>query len=345
MQRTLIIAPQWIGDAVMSQPLLAGLKQTNASQTIDVLCTPWVAPIYRVCKEITKVIEVDFQHGILQWDLRRSIAKQLKANAYNRAFVLPNSFKSALIPWLAHIPFRIGYRGEMRFGLINCSLNNPSKVNRPPMAQHYLALSSLLEPKTPLLNLNLANPSLQVTDTAKQSVTLKLGKLGIDQQAIYVLCPGAEYGPSKRWPTEHFETLAKTLMASEANSHIILLGSKGDHALAQNINTQSKDHPHLHNWCGETSLDEAIALISMSKAMVSNDSGLMHIGAALHIPQVAIFGSSDPLHTPPLSDKAKVVWLHLPCSPCHKRDCPLGHLKCLKDILPENVFSIIQTLA
>jgi heptosyltransferase-2 len=345
MHRILIIAPNWIGDAVMSQPLLASIKADHPLVQIDVLASKWVASIYRACPQVNQVIEANLEHRQLQWKMRKELAKQIQAKQYEASFVLPNSFKSALIPWLAHIPFRIGYRGEMRFGLINCSLNNPSKVNRPPMAQHYLALSSLLEPKTPLLNLNLANPSLQVTDTAKQSVTLKLGKLGIDQQAIYVLCPGAEYGPSKRWPTEHFETLAKTLMASEANSHIILLGSKGDHALAQNINTQSKDHPHLHNWCGETSLDEAIALISMSKAMVSNDSGLMHIGAALHIPQVAIFGSSDPLHTPPLSDKAKVVWLHLPCSPCHKRDCPLGHLKCLKDILPENVFSIIQTLA
>lgn len=345
MYRILIIAPNWIGDAVMSQPLLANIKANHPHAQIDVLASKWVAPIYRACTQVNQVIEANLEHRQLQWKMRKELAKQIQAMQYEASFVLPNSFKSALIPWLANIPFRIGYRGEMRFGLINFSLSNPNKVSRPPMAQHYLALSSLLEPRTPLQHLNWTNPSLQVTTAAKQSVTLKLNKLGIDQQTIYVLCPGAEYGPSKRWPTEHFERLAKTLMASEPNSHIILLGSKGDHALAQNINASSKDEPQLHNWCGETSLDEAIALISMSKAMVSNDSGLMHIGAALHIPQVAIFGSSDPLHTPPLSDKAKVIWLNLPCSPCHKRDCPLGHLKCLKDILPENVFSIIQTLA
>jgi heptosyltransferase-2 len=125
---------------------------------------------------------------------------------------------------------------------------------------------------------------------------------------------------------------------------VILLGSKGDHALGESIRTEAQNSLQIHNWCGKTSLDEAIALIGASKALVSNDSGLMHIGAALKVPQVAIFGSSDPQHTPPLSDKAKIIWLNLPCSPCHKRECPLGHLKCLQDILPNTVLGVIQTL-
>jgi heptosyltransferase-2 len=159
------------------------------------------------------------------------------------------------------------------------------------------------------------------------------------------MCPGAEYGPTKRWPTEHFAQLAQILIAANPNNHVILLGSKSDQALGTEILSLANLPKNILNWCGSTSLDEAIALIGLSKAVISNDSGLMHIAAALKVPQVAIFGSSDPAHTPPLSDQAKVIWLNMPCSPCHKRECPLGHLKCLKDIQPEQVLATLNILS
>lgn len=344
MNRILIIAPNWIGDAVMSQPLLATLKTIYPHCQIDVLASPWVAPIYRACAEVNQVIEAKLEHKQLQWGLRKLLAKQVEANQYQACFVLPNSLKSALIPWLANIPVRIGYRGEMRFGLINAALDNPSKINRPPMANHYLALSNALEHLQETNTSTPANPKLNVSTVAKQSVSTKLEEACINQKSIYVLCPGAEYGATKRWPTEHFANLADQLISNERDAHVILLGGKGDHALAVSIQAQAQKSTQIHNWCGNTSLDEAIALIGMSKVLISNDSGLMHIGAALKVSQVAIFGSSDPHHTPPLSDKAKVIWLNLPCSPCHKRECPLGHLKCLKDISPETVLRNIQAL-
>jgi len=344
MHRILIIAPNWIGDAVMTQPLLAALKDQYPESNIDVLASTWVAPVYRACSEVNQVIDAKFEHKQLQWGLRKQLAKELAIKKYQACFVLPNSFKSALIPWLANIPFRVGYRGELRFGLINLSLNNPSKVNRPPMVEHYLALSQLLSDEqisSPFKNIT---PQLNVSNAAKQSVETKLSAAKINPATLYILCPGAEYGPTKRWPTTHFADLAQRLIASNPSNQIVLLGGKGDHALAQEITSKAKQNAHIHNWCGDTPLDEAIALIGMSKAVVSNDSGLMHIAAALKTPQVAIFGSSDPAHTPPLSDKAKVIWLNLPCSPCHKRECPLGHLKCLNDILPEQVFATLNTL-
>ncbi|MEY4495105.1 MAG: hypothetical protein RL744_169 [Pseudomonadota bacterium] len=344
MNRILIIAPNWIGDAVMSQPLLANLNVIYPQSQIDVLASPWVAPIYRACAEVHQVIEARLEHKQLQWGLRKLLAKQLESNQYDACFVLPNSLKSALIPWLANIPLRIGYRGEMRFGLINFALDNPSKINRPPMANHYLALCNVMDHSKEIDTNQAADPKLNISPTAKQSVSAKLQAAAIDEKSIYVLCPGAEYGATKRWPTEHFATLAQQLITNEPNANVILLGSKGDHALSEEIISQVTGAAQIQNWCGETSLDEAIALIGMSKTLVSNDSGLMHIGAALKVPQVAIFGSSDPQHTPPLSNKAKVIWLNLPCSPCHKRTCPLGHLKCLKDISPENVFASIQSL-
>ncbi len=344
MNRILIIAPNWIGDAVMSQPLLANLKVIYPRSQIDVLASPWVAPIYRACAEVHQVIEARLEHKQLQWGLRKQLAKQIELNQYNACFVLPNSLKSALIPWLANIPLRIGYRGEMRFGLINFALDNPSKINRPPMANHYLALSKVLDHSAGADVNQQVDPKLNISLAAKQAISAKLQAAGINDKSIYVFCPGAEYGVTKRWPTEHFATLGLQLIASEPDTHVILLGGKGDHALGEDIRIKTNNSLQIHNWCGDTSLDEAIALIGMCKALVSNDSGLMHIGAALKVPQVAIFGSSDPHHTPPLSHKAKVIWLNLPCSPCHKRVCPLGHLKCLKDISPDNVFETIQNL-
>jgi heptosyltransferase-2 len=344
MHGILIIAPNWIGDAVMTQPLLASLKTQYPNSKIDVLASTWVAPIYRACSEVNQVIEAKFEHQQLQWSLRKQLAKELSGKNYQACFVLPNSLKSALIPWLANIPFRIGYRGELRYGLINMALDNPSKIDRPPMVQHYLALSGILsEQKIDLSNHDLI-PKLNVSDAAKQSVNTQFNNDNIQPGDIYVLCPGAEFGATKRWPSSHFAQLAQKIIGSSPSNQVILLGGKGDQVLAQEICVAAKENRRIHNWCGKTSLDEAIALIGMSKAVISNDSGLMHIAAALKTPQIAIFGSSDPAHTPPLSEKAKVIWLHLPCSPCHKRECPLGHLKCLNDILPEQVFATLNTL-
>ena len=345
MRRILIIAPNWIGDAVMSQPLLAYLKALYPESKIDVLASNWVAPIYRACSEVNEVIEAKFEHKKLQWLMRKQLAKELEKANYDACFVLPNSLKSALIPWLANIPFRIGYRGELRYGLINLALDNPSKVNRPPMVEHYLALSQLLKEESHQTAAHEITPRLNVSSTAKESIETSLHKANINQQSIYVMCPGAEYGRTKRWPTDHFAALAQSLIAASPSNYVILLGSQGDHALAQEILLLTGQSNQILNWCGSTSLDEAIALIDLSKAVISNDSGLMHIAAALKTPQVAIFGSSDPAHTPPLSEKAKVIWLNLPCSPCHKRECPLGHLKCLKDIQPKQVLATLNTLS
>jgi heptosyltransferase II len=343
MQGILIIAPNWIGDAVMTQPLLAALKSQYPASTIDVLASTWVAPIYRACSEVNHVIEANFQHKQLQWGLRKQLANDLRLRGYQACFILPNSLKSALIPWMANIPFRIGYRGELRFGLINIALNNPSKINRPPMVEHYLALSQLLSDREPLA-VNTLTPKLNVSSSAKQSIDKKLSDANIDSKSVFVFCPGAEYGPTKRWPASHFAELATHLAQELPNANIILLGSKSDHQLAEEILQQSQDSVKIHNWCGNTSLDEAIALIGLAKVVVSNDSGLMHIAAALKTPQIAIFGSSDPAHTPPLSENAKVIWLNLPCSPCHKKECPLGHLKCLNDMLPQHVLATLNTL-
>jgi len=347
-ERILIIAPNWIGDAVMSQTLIAMLKQALPTCIIDVLTTPWVAPIYRACTEVNQLIEVPLQHGKLQWSTRVQLAKQLRLANYTSCFILPNSLKAALIPWLAKIPVRIGYRGEIRFGLINRALANPPKTGREPMIKHYAKLLQLL-PRidSPIDNLIASKPAqLRIPPLDQTEIQLRLSTEKIDPAALYVFAPGAEFGPAKRWPSERYAELAALILQRDAHANIIILGSTSDTEIGQLIQIQTEKQvsntARIHNWCGTTSLNQALATIANCKAMVSNDSGLMHIAAALQIPQVAIFGSSDPRHTPPESSKARVIWLHLPCSPCYQRTCPLGTLACLKEITAAQVFTTLN---
>ena len=326
VSRSLVIAPQWIGDAVMTEPLLRRLHARGERITVGAL--PWVAPVYRAMPQVAEVIEFPFAHGGLQFKARRTIAKRI-AGQFDTAYVCPNSLKSALLPFLASIPKRVGYLGEARIGLLTHRLKNPLKnpMNKPPMVAFYSALSG---------DSDLGNdrPQLHIAD---EQIEYTLRELTLWRGGYYVFAPGAEYGPAKRWPTAHFSELAARL-----DLPVVLLGSAKEAALCDEIAAPvNATRPgQCHNLAGKTSLPQALSLIAASRAVVSNDSGLMHVAAALGVPQVAIFGSSSPLHTPPLSDKASVLWLKtdpsyqppLDCAPCFARECPLGHTRCLNDI-------------
>lgn len=331
MTHTLIIAPQWIGDAVMTEPLLRRLHARGERLTVGAL--PWVAPVYRAMPQVADVIEFPFAHGGLQFKARRSMAKRL-AGQFDKAYVLPNSLKSALLPFLASIPQRIGYLGEARVGLLTHRLKNPK--NKPPMVAFYSALSG---------ESGLADDRPELHMAAAQ-VEATLQELGLSRGAYVVFAPGAEFGPAKRWPARHFSELAAQLDAT-----VVLLGSGKEAALCDEIAApvNAVQAGKCLNLAGKTSLPQALALIAASRSTVSNDSGLMHVAAALGVPQVAIFGSSSPLHTPPLSDKARVLWLKndpayqppLDCAPCFARDCPLGHTRCLNDISAARVLQAL----
>ena len=330
---SLVIAPQWIGDAVMTEPLMRRLAARGERLTVGAL--PWVAPVYRAMPQVAEVIEFPFAHGGLQWAARRAMAKTLRGR-FDTAYVCPNSLKSALLPWWAGIGKRVGYLGENRWGLLNQRLPNPTEGARPPMVAFYSALS--LE-----AGLDADRPQLQLAPGAAERA---LVAQGLPAQGFYVLAPGAEFGPAKRWPAAHFATLARQLALP-----VLLLGSGKDAEVCAEIASAVNAHKtgHCVDLAGKTSLDQAIALIASAKAMVSNDSGLMHVAAAFGVPQVAVFGSSSPLHTPPLSDKATVLWLKndplyqppLDCAPCFARECPLGHTRCLNDIAPAKVLSVL----
>jgi heptosyltransferase-2 len=336
MRKILVIAPNWIGDALMAQPLFAQLKARHPRAQIHAIAPKWVAPVLARMPEIARVLPTDLAHGKLQLGSRTMFAQQLKNETFDAAYVLPNSFKSALIPWLAGIPLRIGYKGESRLGVLNVRYPNPPKAERPPMVQHYAALAFKPGAKLPD---TLPDPKLNVD---VQRVAATSAKFGIPGNArLIAFCPGAEYGPAKRWPAEHFAELAQMLRRSFPYAQIVALGSGKDRETADAIVERA---PFVRNLCGETSLDEAIELLARAEAAICNDSGLMHVTAALGRPQVAVFGSSDPRHTPPLSPAASIMWLHLECSPCFARECPLGHLRCLRDIGPEMVFHELRRL-
>lgn len=332
MTNTLIIAPQWIGDAVMTEPLLRRLHARGERLTVGAL--PWVAPVYRAMPQVAEVIEFPFAHGGLQFKARRTLAKAMQGQ-FDKAYVLPNSLKSALLPLLAGIAQRIGYLGEARVGLLTHRLKNPK--NKPPMVAFYSALSGEGE-------LDRDRPQLQADPVAAAQT---LQRLGLQPGGFVVFAPGAEYGPAKRWPAAHFSELAARLTLP-----VVLLGSAKEAALCDEIAAPANaaQAGKCLNLAGKTSLPEALSLIASSRSIVSNDSGLMHVAAALGVPQVAIFGSSSPLHTPPLNDRAAVLWLKqdpayqppLDCAPCFARECPLGHTRCLKDISAERVLQAIQ---
>ena len=327
---SLIIAPQWIGDAVMTEPLMRRLQARGEHLTVGAL--PWVAPVYRAMPSVAEVIELPFQHGGLQIKARRQLGRAFKGR-FAVAYVLPNSLKSALLPLLASVPKRVGYLGEARVGLLTHRLANPPKGQRPPMVAFYARLSGDADVAQD-------RPALQVDPFAADA---ELALLGLTRGGYTVFAPGAEYGPAKRWPATHFAQLA---LASSLP--VVLLGSAKEAPLCDEIAlpVNATEPGRCLNLAGKTSLAQAFMVISAAKQVVSNDSGLMHVAAAFGVPQVAIFGSSSPLHTPPLSDKAAVLWLKtdasyqppLDCAPCYERVCPLteaqGHMRCLNDISP-----------
>ena len=336
-QRYLVISPNWIGDAVMAQPLLQLLRAREPGCVIDVLAPSWVAPVWRAMAEVHEVIEAPFRHGALQLRERWRFARALKQRGYAAAYVLPNTLKFALIPWLAGIPRRVGYKGESRYGLINVMHCDDSVAPRP-MVSFYAALASAPSPQCALPSA-LPRPHLQVDERVKAEVLAGLG-IGAGKPLV-AFAPGAEFGSAKRWPSTHFAELARMIRKEHAQAQIVLLGSSKDGEVCEEICAQA---PMLKNLAGVTRLDQALAVIAAADAVVSNDSGLLHMASALNRPVIALYGPTDPDHAPPFSDVAKSLSLHLSCSPCKQRECPLGHQNCMQQMDAQMVWQPLRVM-
>lgn len=336
-RRILIISPNWIGDAVIAQPLLQRLRQQDPECAIDVLAPGWVAPVWRAMPEVRSVLEAPFRHGKLQLRERWQYAQQLRRSRYQRAYVLPNTFKFALIPWLAGIPVRVGYRGEMRYGLLNV-VHHVEKDAPRPMVSFYAALADAPTRAAPAPDA-LPKPRLAAPSSKQSEVLAKFGLS--EKQALIAFAPGAEFGSAKRWPGSHFAELAAIVRRHHPAAQIVLLGSPKEKQVCDEI---AAVQPHVRNLAGSTNLDEAIAVLAQADAVVSNDSGLMNIASALNRPIVTMYGPTDYRNTPPFSDQARVMTLNLSCAPCKQRECPLGHHDCMRKLSPEMVWNALQPM-
>lgn len=350
IKKILIIGPSWVGDMIMAQSLFILLKRLASTYIqIDVMAPSWSGALLERMPEVDKIIDMPLGHGQLQLKERYRLGKSLRQSCYDQVILLPNSLKSALIPFWASIPQRTGFVGEMRYGLIN-DIRQCDKSRLSMTVQRFAALayskSEMYDDKNILLK-NIPIPALQV-DAEKVTRVVHKFKLNTDKPLLS-LCPGAEYGPAKQWPARYYAALAKQKI--QDGWQVWIFGAEKDKPIGEEINQQLAQlsdpsaENQLINLCGQTELAEAIDLMSISQVVVSNDSGLMHMAAALGVNVVGIYGSSDPGFTPPLGEQCKMVSLKLDCSPCFKRTCPLGHTECLENLPPELVIQAMESFS
>lgn len=333
----LIIGPSWVGDMVMAQTLFQCLKQRHPDCCIDVLAPDWSRPILERMPEVRQALSLPFGHGVLDIAGRRKVGREL-AGQYDQAILLPNSLKSALVPFFAGVPLRTGWRGEMRFLLLN-DIRKLDKQRYPLMIERFMALA--YEPGAELPQ-PYPRPQLVIEQASREAA---LGKFGLTlERPVLALCPGAEFGEAKRWPSEHYAAVAEARI--RAGWQVWLFGSKNDHPVGEAIREllPAELRDAALNMAGETSLAEAIDLLSCAAAVVSNDSGLMHVAAALDRPLVAVYGSTSPQFTPPLAERVEIVRLGLDCSPCFERTCRFGHYDCLRKLQPQPVLDALARL-
>ena len=326
--KLLIVGPSWIGDMVMAQSLYKLLLSRNPGMRIHVIAPPWSKPILDRMPEVNRAIELDVAHGEAAFGRRRKLGRRLRREGYRQAIVLPRSLKAALVPFFAAVPVRTGFRGEWRFALIN-DVRRFDPVRLDQTVKRYIALGlpkdadRLPVPPRPLLR------------TDKDNLRATAGRLGLVlTETAAALMPGAQYGPAKRWPAKRFGALAARLAG--AGLQVWVLGSASERDLGEAVRSAA-GCDDIVNLCGRTTLADAVDLLAAASVAVTNDSGLMHIAAAADTHVIGLYGSTSPRFTPPLTDRAELLYRDLECSPCFRRRCPLGHFNCMLELSVETV--------
>lgn len=333
-KQILVAGPAWVGDMVMTQSLCIALKAQHPQASIDMLAPTWSLPLIARMPQVRRGVALPTTHGEFGWGKRRDVAQALRGVGYQRALVLPRSAKAALVPWLAKIPVRTGYRGELRFGLIN-DVRPLDKTRLTQTVQRFVALGLPANaPQPPRIDF----PSLRV-DSDNQARLFDQFKLDSAQRLV-ALVPGAEYGPAKRWPARHFGVLAQRL--GERGIGVMVLGSAKERELGAQIAQFAPET--TANLCGRTELVDVVDLLAACSAVISNDSGLMHVAAAVNTPLIALYGSSTPAYTPPLTDAVSILKRDVACAPCFERECPLGHTLCLRQISVSDVLAALNNV-
>jgi heptosyltransferase-2 len=330
-ERILVVGPAWVGDMVMAQSLFMTLKQRNPAVIIDVLAPAWSLPLLSRMSQVNEAIALPVSHGELALVTRFRVGRQLRHKGYTQAIIIPRSFKAVLVPFLAGIPVRTGYRGEMRYGVIN----DMRALDKEVLTQTVQRQVALGLPETATQPPAIPYPELQIDENNQRRLLSELG-LNADKPIVGMM-PGAEYGPAKQWPIAYYQELAGKLIA--AGYQVWVFGSEKEHEIGEQITHASKG---VINLCGKTRLEDVVDLIALCDSVVSNDSGLMHVACATGRRVIAIYGSSSPSYTPPLSKNAEVIYRYLECSPCFKRDCPFGHTNCLTGIDSDILLTAIE---
>jgi len=313
---------------VMAQSLFKRLRQLHPRTQIHVLAPVWSRPLLERMPEVSEAIDMPLGHGRFDLKTRWQLGKSL-CGRYRQAILLPNSWKSAIIPYAADISLRTGWLGEVRYGL----LNDARKLDKSRLSMTVQRFVALANDRESQQLPEIMPPHLTVDPENAATAMIELGLEHESKVSLLALCPGAEYGEAKRWPAEYYAALAKQHILQ--GGQVWLFGSEKDLPVCEEITAIAGNA--CHNLAGRTSLAQAVDLLSLADGVVSNDSGLMHVAAALDRPLVAIYGSSDPGFTPPLNKQHIILSLGLDCSPCFKRECPLGHLDCLRKLSVEQV--------
>ena len=334
--KILVVGPSWVGDMVMSQSLYMHLHNSCPGVQIDVLAPPWSEPILARMPEVTRALALPLAHGELGLGKRRRLGRELGGQNYRQAILLPNSLKSALVPFFAGIPRRTGWRGEMRYGLVN-DMRVLNETALPLMVERFVALGMNAGGSPPEF---IASPKLHIDAQNSEYCRNKFGLY--PDKPILALCPGAEFGPAKCWPTSYYADIARRYLAR--GWQLVLFGSANDKAVTGQILAENKQHDSCFDLAGRTELAEAVDLLSLSNLVLSNDSGLMHIASALGKPLLVIYGATPSSFTPPLCEHAQTIVPQIDCAPCFERDCPLGHHRCMRDIIPDEVADKLDAL-
>ena len=335
-KRILVILPQWLGDMIMAHTLVRLLKQRHPDIPIDVVAAPWAEPLVARMPEVTQGYRLPIVHGSLGLRTRWRLAQVLRRQDYSQGIVLPNSYKSALLLLLAGIPHRTGWRGEMRFFLLN-DIRLLNVRCYPQMVQRYAALAF---PPGALLPTTLPLPHL-VSNTHQRKQALADFAIDSAVHSLIAIAPGAAFGDSKRWPAAHFAAVVDQAIGT---GHTVLcLGSAQERSLGQQIRERLQNTTGFYDLCGRTNLAQALDLLAACRTLICNDSGLMHLASAAGTPPIALFGSTTPRHTPPLHPDAVIQQLDdLPCRPCFQRVCPLKHHQCLRGLHPDAVIPSLR---
>lgn len=328
------MGPAWVGDMVIANALFRLLAERGQGP-VDVVAPPWSQPVAQRMREVRRSWLLEAGHGRLALGARLRLASTLRREGFSRAIVLPRSLKAALMPYFAGVPQRTGLRGEFRYGFVN-DMRPIEWTRARPMVERLCALG--LDPGESL-PARLPEPRLVIDRDAQQAIARNLG-IRLDRPAAALL-PGAEHGPAKRWPPRYFAELSRRL--SGEGLAVWLLGSPRDVELGEAISAESNGA--AVNLCGRTRLVDAIDLLGAANVAVSNDSGLLHVAAAVGTPVVALYGSSSPVYTPPLTERRRILYLSLECSPCFSPECPLGHQRCLRELKPDQVFGAAMSVA